>query len=117
MAIIQLDPEHNHTTECFKRHSKVFYSDTLVSDTGKSDLWFRRSTQLLVIYLVLLFLAFCLIPFQPVKATARVLPLPVEQAQLLPGFQTQLKALQVCPPNHLPVWADKTTLQCLKELP
>lgn len=114
MAVILLPEDHNDTTECFKRHSKVFFSDQFLSEPSADARWYRRCTQFLAVYLVLLFLAFWLIPTQAIKPPA---PPPVKHAQLLPNFQTQLKALKACAVGTLPVWLDKTTIQCLKEMP
>ena len=114
MAIFKFDSGHNDTTERFKRQSSVFFSDQFLGKPLTKTLWQRKATVWLVVYLTALVLFVWLFPMQPVKATA---PPPVKHAQLLPNFQQHLSAFKACAVGSLPVWINKTTIQCLKEMP
>lgn len=114
MTIIKLSPDHNNTTECFKRHSKVFYSDRFISEASIKKRWQRADwwllTYLAVLLLIVLFLPS--LPAEPLSQQSAVVGAPMTVKE-----KTQLISFKACPPGLAPLWIDSTTIQCFRELP
>lgn len=115
MTLIPLPPGHNDTTECFKRHSKVFFSDQFLTQPSAEARRLRKHTWWLIAYLVAVFLAIVLIPTPKaeslsVEAVGPAMPFSV-------GDNVHLNAFKACPPGLAPLWIDSTTIQCFRELP
>lgn len=115
MPVIPLPPGHNDTTECFKRHSKVFYSDQFLSEPSPEARLRKKYTWWLVIYLAALFLVITLVPSPQAKDAPR------HSVAVTEPFHTsdkvQLHSFKACPPGLAPLWIDSTTIQCFRELP
>lgn len=115
MPVIPLPEGHNDTTECFKRKSKVFYSDQFLSEPSPEARLRRKYTWWLVSYLVLLFLAIVFLPTLPAEPLGK--QTQVVGAPITPDEKTQLISFKACPAGLAPLWIDSTTIQCFRELP
>lgn len=117
MPLIQLNPDHNDTTECFKRQSRMSFSNEFFVKP-KTTPWSFKTTAWILAYLTALLLFIWFVPNQAVKATVQPAPIvQPKQQHLLPNLQTQLRAFKACAKGATPVWTDKSTIQCFKEIP
>ena len=110
-----LPEDHNNTTECFKRRSRVFYSDQFLSEPSPEARLRKKYTWFLVVYLALLFLAIVAMPTLPAEPLGK--RGVVVGAPLTIDEKTQLISFKACPAGLAPLWIDSTTIQCFRELP